>query len=190
MMCGSIVIVTVPTFDMVSLGGFLGSSLMTPLRLCGFDQYLAKRPSLIHFWRDRERDSARTPLHRRVYQYEDSTVWIRFNLPLADRLVILRRQVFGLRDFNGGERLACLNRLGQRRRGRLFGFWSWRRRGGRSRRRGAFFWCDIALFGSVIASSSGPGGQLALPLHRVALVAEKTTEDATEITLREGSKSL
>lgn len=89
-MCGSIVIVTVPTFDMVSLGGFLGSSLMTPLRLCGFVQYLAKRPSLIHFWRDRERDSARTPLHRRVCQDQDSTVWIRFDLPFADRLVVLR----------------------------------------------------------------------------------------------------
>lgn len=89
-MCGSIVIVTVPTFDMVSLGGFLGSSLRTPLRLCGFVQYLAKRPSLIHFWRDRERDSARTPLRRRVCQYHDPTSSIQFDLPLADGLVVLR----------------------------------------------------------------------------------------------------
>lgn len=54
--------VTVPTLDMLSLGGFFGSSFRTPLRLCGFVQYLAKRPSLIHLFRDRERDSARTPL--------------------------------------------------------------------------------------------------------------------------------
>lgn len=60
--CGSSVIVTVPTFCMLSLGGFLGSSLSTPFLLCGFVQYFSNRPSLVHFCRDLERDSARTPL--------------------------------------------------------------------------------------------------------------------------------
>lgn len=31
--CGSIIMVTRPTFVMVSFGGFLGSSMSTPLRL-------------------------------------------------------------------------------------------------------------------------------------------------------------
>lgn len=62
MMCGSIVIVTVPTFVILSFGGFFGSSLRTPFRLCGFVQYFSKRPSLVHFCRDRDSDSARTPL--------------------------------------------------------------------------------------------------------------------------------
>lgn len=60
--CGSIVIVTVPAFVMLSLGGFLGSSLMTPFRLCGFVQYFSNKPSLIQRLRDLDRDSARTPL--------------------------------------------------------------------------------------------------------------------------------
>ena len=65
-MCGSIAIVRVPTLVMLSLGGFLGSSLTTPFRLWGFVQYFSKRPSWIHLWRDRESDSARTPLHQAV----------------------------------------------------------------------------------------------------------------------------
>lgn len=64
-MCGSMVIVTVPTRVIESFGGFLGSSIMTPLRLCGFVQYFSKRPSLIHFCRERARDSVKTPLCKR-----------------------------------------------------------------------------------------------------------------------------
>lgn len=54
--------VTWPILVMLSLGGFLGSSWTTPFFLTGLVQYFSKRPSLIHFCRDRESDSARTPL--------------------------------------------------------------------------------------------------------------------------------
>jgi hypothetical protein len=47
--CGSMVMVTVPILDMVSFGGFLGSSVRTPFRLCGLVQYFSNRPSLVHF---------------------------------------------------------------------------------------------------------------------------------------------
>lgn len=60
--CGSREIVTWPTLAMLSLGGFLGSSWTTPFFLVGLDQYFSNRPSLIHRWRDRASDSARTPL--------------------------------------------------------------------------------------------------------------------------------
>jgi len=49
---------------MLSLGGLLGSSMTTPFRLTGFDQYFSKMLSLIHLWRERVRESARTPLRR------------------------------------------------------------------------------------------------------------------------------
>lgn len=48
---------------MLSLGGLLGSSFTTPFRLDGFVQYFSNIPSWIHFERDRESESARTPLH-------------------------------------------------------------------------------------------------------------------------------
>lgn len=56
--------VTWPTLAMLSLGGFLASSWITPFFLVGFVQYFSKRPSLIHLWRDRASDSARTPLQQ------------------------------------------------------------------------------------------------------------------------------
>lgn len=58
-MCGSTVIVMVPILVMLSFGGLFGS---TPFRFEGFVQYFSNMPSLIHFWRDRVSDSARTPL--------------------------------------------------------------------------------------------------------------------------------
>lgn len=61
-MCGSMVIVTGPSLDMLSLGGLLGSSVTTPLRFIGLVQYFSKTPSAIHLCRDRTSDSARTPL--------------------------------------------------------------------------------------------------------------------------------
>jgi hypothetical protein len=64
--CGSIVIVTTPTLVMLSLGGFLGSSWTTPLRLCGFVQYFSKSPSWVHFCRDRDSDSVSTPLGEEI----------------------------------------------------------------------------------------------------------------------------
>lgn len=63
--CGSTVIVTGPSFIMVSLEGLLGSSMTTPFRLEGLDQYFSNIPSLIHRCRERERDSANTPLYTR-----------------------------------------------------------------------------------------------------------------------------
>ena len=45
MTCGSTVMVTLPSFIMLSLGGLLGSSLTTPFRLDGFDQYFSNMPS-------------------------------------------------------------------------------------------------------------------------------------------------
>lgn len=62
--CGSTVMVTWPSLTMLSLGGLLGSSMTTPFRLTGLDQYFSKMLSLIHLWRDRVRESARTPLCR------------------------------------------------------------------------------------------------------------------------------
>jgi len=47
--CGSTVIVTVPSFVMLSLDGLFGSSMTTPLRLVGLDQYFSNMASLIHF---------------------------------------------------------------------------------------------------------------------------------------------
>ena len=61
-MCGSTVMITWPSLTMESLAGFLGSSAVTPRRFEGLDQYFSKMPSLIHLLRDRDRDSARTPL--------------------------------------------------------------------------------------------------------------------------------
>ena len=60
--CGSTVITTWPTLLMLSLGGLFGSSIRTPLRFEGFDQYFWKKPSVIHLFRERDRDSDRTPL--------------------------------------------------------------------------------------------------------------------------------
>jgi hypothetical protein len=60
--CGSTVMVTDPTLIMLSLGGFFGSSYITPFLLYGLVQYFSKMPSLIHFCRDRPRDSDNTPL--------------------------------------------------------------------------------------------------------------------------------
>lgn len=60
--CGSTVIVTWPSLVMLSFGGLFGSSITTPLRFVGLDQYFSNMPSLVHFWRDRKSDSARTPL--------------------------------------------------------------------------------------------------------------------------------
>ena len=60
--CGSTVMSTWPSLTMESLAGFLGSSAATPRRFEGLDQYFSKMPSLIHLLRDRESDSASTPL--------------------------------------------------------------------------------------------------------------------------------
>lgn len=54
--------VTWPTFIMLSLGGLLGSSAVAPFFFDGLVQYFSKMLSVIHLWRDLERDSARTPL--------------------------------------------------------------------------------------------------------------------------------
>lgn len=63
--CGSIVIVQGPILLMVSLGGFLGSSVAFFFRP-GFVQYFSKSPSASHLCRDRLSDSARTPLRAKV----------------------------------------------------------------------------------------------------------------------------
>lgn len=47
--CGSTVMVTWPSLAMLSFGGLFGSSITTPLRFVGFDQYFSNIPSLIHF---------------------------------------------------------------------------------------------------------------------------------------------
>jgi hypothetical protein len=47
--CGSTVIVTWPSFVMLSFGGLFGSSCTTPFRFVGFDQYFSNIPSLVHF---------------------------------------------------------------------------------------------------------------------------------------------
>lgn len=60
--CGSMVMVTCPSLDMLSLGGLLGSSMTTPFFFVGLVQYFSKMPSAIHRCRDRVRDSANTPL--------------------------------------------------------------------------------------------------------------------------------
>jgi hypothetical protein len=60
--CGSTVIVIWPILVMLSLGGLFGSSITTPFFLVGLDQYFSKMPSIVHFWRDRDRDSESTPL--------------------------------------------------------------------------------------------------------------------------------
>lgn len=44
---------TWPSLIMVSLAGLLGSSITTPFRLEGLDQYFSNMPSLIHLCRDR-----------------------------------------------------------------------------------------------------------------------------------------
>lgn len=63
--CGSTVMVTCPSLVMLSFGGLLGSSITTPFRFVGLDQYFSNIPSVVHFCRDRARDSASTPLRRR-----------------------------------------------------------------------------------------------------------------------------
>jgi hypothetical protein len=55
--------VHVPIFVIDSLGGLPGCSTALFLFFEGFDQYFSKIPSLSHFFRDRSRDSAITPLH-------------------------------------------------------------------------------------------------------------------------------
>lgn len=114
-MCGSMVMVTVPTLVMLSFGGFLGSSWRTPLRLYGLVQYFSNRPSLIHFWRERESDSARTPLLAGksvavllAGRYAHGTT----RLPLRDGLIFLGRQVAGLRMLHRRQRLSDLDRRG------------------------------------------------------------------------------
>jgi hypothetical protein len=78
--------VTWPSLVMLSLGGLLGSSISTPFRLDGFVQYFSNMPSLIHLFRDRERDSARTPLGVRVSKRTTGRVdchraWCRITKP-------------------------------------------------------------------------------------------------------------
>jgi hypothetical protein len=60
-MCGSTVIVQVPSFVIVSFAGLFVKS-GAPFFFVGFVQYFSKMPSLSHFARDRCSDSARTPL--------------------------------------------------------------------------------------------------------------------------------
>lgn len=88
-------IVTWPIFAILSLGGLWGSSLTTPFRFVGFVQYLSKMPSWIHFWRDLERDSAKTPLRKQVTM-QPATMLGTVDIPLLDGLVLLAREVFRL----------------------------------------------------------------------------------------------
>ncbi len=59
--CGSTVMVQVPSFVIVSFAGLLVKS-GAPFFFVGFVQYFSNMPSLSHFARDRCSDSARTPL--------------------------------------------------------------------------------------------------------------------------------
>ena len=61
--CGSQVIVQVPSFVMVSFPGLFSTS-GAPFFFVTLVQYLSKMPSLIQFCRDRLSDSASTPLER------------------------------------------------------------------------------------------------------------------------------
>lgn len=63
-LCGSTIMVTFPSFTMLSFGGLFGSSMICPLFLTGLDQYFGNMASDIHCCRDRVRDSERTPLER------------------------------------------------------------------------------------------------------------------------------
>ena len=55
--CGSQVIVTWPNLTMLSFGGLLGSSITAPLFFMGLVQYFSNICSLIHWLRDRTKDS-------------------------------------------------------------------------------------------------------------------------------------
>lgn len=81
--------VTVPSLYMESFGGFLGSSMSTPFFLCGFVQCFSKRPSLSHRWRERDKDSARTPLSHEHVRARDGR--LRRNMPLEQTLTSRRR---------------------------------------------------------------------------------------------------
>ena len=61
-MCGSTVIVHVPSFVIDSLGGLFGGTSGAPFLFTGFVQYFSNMPSLSHFCRDLCNESGRTPL--------------------------------------------------------------------------------------------------------------------------------
>lgn len=62
-MCGSTVMVQVPSFVIESFGGLFAGSGTAPFFLAlGFVQYRSKMPSLSHFCFDRVSDSRKTPL--------------------------------------------------------------------------------------------------------------------------------
>lgn len=70
--CGSTVIVTWPSLTMLSLGGLLGSSMTAPLFFIGFVQYFSNICSVIHWLRDRTKDSWRTPLRSGHVRFSQS----------------------------------------------------------------------------------------------------------------------
>ena len=61
-MCGSTVIVQVPSLVMESLEGLFAGCSTTPFFFTGFVQYFSNMPSLSHFCRDLCNESGRTPL--------------------------------------------------------------------------------------------------------------------------------
>jgi hypothetical protein len=61
-MCGSTVIVQVPSFVIESFEGLFAGCSITPFFFTGFVQYFSNMPSLSHFCRDRCNESGRTPL--------------------------------------------------------------------------------------------------------------------------------
>jgi hypothetical protein len=108
-MCGSTVIVHVPSFVIDSLGGLLGGCSVLPFLFTGFVQYFSNMPSLSHFCRDLCNESGRTPLcHQSVYLpkvgHADS--------PFRDRLKLFCRQIYWLGLIDSRECFARCNALG------------------------------------------------------------------------------
>lgn len=121
--CGSTVINTWPSLTMESFDGFFGSSVATPRRFDGLDQYFSKIPSLIHFKRDRDKDSARTPLRgmlvlilrktteENLEPHLSCTVWYSaFGRSSGWAISILGSGLFALID--KGRRLRCVDFFG------------------------------------------------------------------------------
>lgn len=175
---GSTAMVTWPSLVIVSLPGLLGSSITTPFLLEGLLQYFSKMPSAIHLSRDLWRDSARTPLRAMSVSCAAGLGARARNLPLLDRLVVVRREIVGLLLFDGGQRFARLDSFGQRRR---------RRRlidDRRSGRRGQVGRRGGPLFGGVLDASSSSCWQLPLLLHGGLDDNNATTE--TRLASRSG----
>jgi hypothetical protein len=88
-MCGSTVIVHVPSFVIDSLGGLFGGCSVLPFLFTGFVQYFSNMPSLSHFCRDLCNESGRTPLcHQSVSHRRGKTCRLTFQRSTGTPLTV------------------------------------------------------------------------------------------------------